>query len=167
MKQSNTKTLLALYLIALPLVSYAIAPLGSKVDFDNDYNNNLSSEFFLLLIAIIIIGSVIYLFSLKYSNHQENKSTNKQTPKDSSEWIKRRNEEYANKIDRLIKEEQEAEKERKGCIFFILLFLGGIAWCVIDTDTNWLEASKDLLVTLGGGGILIGIFLLISYFSRD
>lgn len=168
MKQLNVKRALALYFIVSPLVSYAIDPLGSRVDFDDDCNNSsLSFEGVTLLLVIVIIGSIIYLFKIKYSNCQEHKSTNKPAPKDTSEWIKQRNEEYANQIDRLIKEEQEAEKERKGCIFFILLFFGGIIWCIIHTETNWLEAGKDLLVTLGGGGILVGILLLISHLKGD
>lgn len=165
MKRLSLKIAFSLCFIMSSLVAYAIDPLGSKVDFDDDYNNsNFSFEGAAFLLVIVIVGIAIYLFYPKFRDCQEHKSKKKTIKMNSSEWIKQRNEEYANQIERQLKEER---KSRKGCIFGILLFGGGIIWSIITTDTEWLDAGKDLLVIFGVVAVLIGIVWSISRITND
>lgn len=165
MKRLSLKIAFALCFIMSSLVVYAIDPLGSKVDFDDDYNNsNLSFEGVAFLLVIVIIGIAIYLLYLKFRDYQEQKFKKKTIKMNSAEWIKQRNEEYANQIERQLKEGKES---RKGCIFGAILFGGGIIWSIIQTDTEWLDAGKDLLVTFGGLAVLVGIVWLIGRITND
>lgn len=165
MKRLSLKIAFALCFIMSSLVAYAIDPLGSKVDFDGDYNNsNLSFEGGAFLLVIIIIGIAIYLLYPKLRNCQEHKSKKKTIKLNSSEWISQENERRARQIERQLKEEKES---RKGCIFGAILFGGGIIWSIVQTDTEWLDAGKDLLVTFGGLAVLVGIVWLIGRITND
>ncbi len=62
-KQLIKRITLMLCLIASSLTIYAIDPLGSRVDIDEDYNKSYGSEGLMAIFAIATIGIAIYLVS--------------------------------------------------------------------------------------------------------
>lgn len=133
--------------------AYLFADIGNRGRLDTP-NSAFSFEGVAFFLLIVIIGTAIYLLCLKLRDYQENKSNKKTVKMNSSEWIRQENEIRARQIERQLK---EAKESKKGCVFSILLFGGGIIWSIITTDTEWVDAGKDLLIIFGVIAILIGV----------